>query len=461
MTVATKAAKRNSATLHATSSARGASNRRLRVLFVCPRFAPSNAADSHRVRLLLPHLAYEGVDAEVLAVDPRDAGTPVDQWLEAQLPADVPVHQVRAWRPHGWGTRGLAQRAFVTLYNEGCRLLAERRFDLVFFSTTEFLLHLLGPVWQTRYGVPFFLDLQDPWVNDYYRNHPEVVPPGGRFKYGIVQTLHRAAERRVVPHAAGILAVSERYVRDLHTRYGSRAASMQSLVEAFPAEPAEFDGIVPSPSDVGANGSSFVWRYVGRGGADMHTAMSVFFEGWRTALGRSGLARTMRLETIGTTYAQPGHGGFLPSFVPVAQGFDLADRVTERPGRIGYRETLAALASADGLVVFGSDDPTYTASKLYPYLAARRPLVVICHRDSPMVRVMRATEGGICIPFDPADTTEALDTVSALLAEGPCLVPLREKGLAPYTAREQAHRLGEWLKMHVVGAAAPERVAST
>lgn len=428
----------------------GGSSRMLRVLFVCPRFAPSNAADSHRVRLLLPHLADAGVDAEVLAVDGRDAGAPVDPWLEERLPAGVPVHRVRAWPLRGWGTGGLAQRALGPLYNKGCRLLAERRFDLVFFSTTEFFVHTLGPAWQRRYGVPFCLDLQDPWVNDYYRTHREIVPPGGRLKYGIVHALHRVAEARVVPRASGILAVSERYVRDIRVRYGSRVATTPSLVEPFPAEPAEFDGSPPASISAKANGAPFVWRYLGRGGGDMNAAMSVFFQGWRLALDWHTPVECVRLEAVGTTYAHPGHAGFTTSFKPVAHRFGLADRVSEHPGRIGYRDALAALATAHGLLVFGSDDPTYTASKLYPYLLARRPLLVICHHESPIVRVMRETAGGVCIGFDPANPTDASEAVGALLADGPIVVPLDERGFEPYTARAQARRLGEWLQMRVV-----------
>ena len=39
----------------------------MRLLLVSPRFPPSSAADSQRLRLLLPHLASAGCKAEVLA----------------------------------------------------------------------------------------------------------------------------------------------------------------------------------------------------------------------------------------------------------------------------------------------------------------------------------------------------------------------------------------------------------
>lgn len=440
--------------LDALSALSATAGRRVRVLVVAPRFAPSNAPDSHRVRLLLPHLAAAGFDVDVLAVDPRDVGAPVDAWLEERLPAGVPVHRVRAWPLRGWGTGGLAQRALVPLYRRGSALLSQQRFDLVCFSTTEFLLHLLGPAWQSRHRVPFVMDLQDPWVNDYYSRHG-VVPPGGRLKHAVAAALHGAAERSVVPRAAGLLSVSAAYLQDLSARHGIRTSRIPSLVEPFPAEPSEMEGVLRSVHRVPARAlpcdTGFVWRYIGIAGPYMSTALSVFFEGWRLALQRApGPAGRMRLETIGTTYAQPGHRGFRSTVAPIAERAGLGGLVTEAPGRIGYRDMLGALSAADGLVVFGSDDSTYSASKLYPYLLAERPLVVICHRESPMVEVMNAARGGVCIPFDPTATSSAVERVAALLSVEPRVTDLDRDGLAPFTAAAQAARVAGWIRASVL-----------
>lgn len=417
----------------------------MRVLLVCPRFAPSNAADSHRARLLLPYFREQGIDVEVLAVDPRDVDGPVDPWLEAQLPEHVPVHRVRGWRLRGWGLGGLAQRAALPLLNYGSRLFSERAFDLVLFSTTEFLVHILGPVWQARHGVPFCMDYQDPWVNDYYRLHPEVEPPGGRLKHWLVDMLHRAAERRVVPRASGLLAVSEAYPQALDARYGDRMPAVPRIVLPFPSEPAEFRNQSPStPIERGAD--SFIWRYVGRAGPDMKRAIRTFFDGWRTAqsLGASP-AHGMRLETFGTTYANPSHSGFAFSVAPLADEYGLSHQVTEEPGRIGYRQMLDKLLTADGLVLFGSDDPAYTASKLYPYLLSRKPLLVICHERSSIATVMEAAGGGKCVTFSSDESAQSAARVAAVLASVPEIAPLNMHAFEPYTARIQARQISAWL----------------
>src|ERR1700721_1071767 len=91
------------------------------VLIVSPRFPPINAADVHRVRT---SLAY--------------------------------------YRRFGW----LSYRSLLPLYRAGSRLFRERRYDVVFFSTTVFMSFVLGRLWKRRFGCKIVYDFQDPWYSD-------------------------------------------------------------------------------------------------------------------------------------------------------------------------------------------------------------------------------------------------------------------------------------------------------
>lgn len=423
------------------------SSRILRVLAVSPRFAPINGADTHRLRLLLRHAASSGWRAEVLAVDAADVVGPIDPWLKEQLPAGVPVHRVRAWHIKGWGLNGLAQRSVWPLYRKGNELLASGRFDLVFFSSTEFALHVLGPLWKRKFGVPFCMDYQDPWVNDYYRLHPDVMPPGGLFKYAIADRLHRAMEGFVVPACSGFLAVSQNYLTDLGRRYGSEVTDKPMLVRPFPAEPAELDAFTGQISKAGATGAALTWRYVGRGGPDMARAASAFFLAWRQAVGEGALTSTsVHFEASGTSYAAAGQGA--KTFEPLVAGTGIASQVRENTDRIGYSEMMLKLVESDALVVFGSDDPTYTASKIYPYLLASKPLLAIFHESSSVVRLMREVGGGVCVTFNERTALEAL---AAKIGEAwfswdrHCHeVRLDPIAFAPYTAHSQAKEMRKW-----------------
>lgn len=419
----------------------------IRILAISPRFAPTNGADTHRIRLLLNHAAASGWEAEVLAVDAVGVVGPIDQWLAVSLPANVPVHRVRAWQLRGWGLNGLAQRSFWPLYRKGCELLASGRFDLVFFSTTEFALHVLGPLWKRKYGVPFCMDYQDPWVNDYYRMHPEVTPPGGRFKYAIADRLHRVMERYVVPACSGYLAVSQGYLADLKRRYGNDASGKPMLVRPFPAEPAELKALETHVNAEGMASTYMIWRYIGRGGPDMARAARAFFHAWGQAIDGGILsASSVCFQALGTSYAAAGTGE--KSLEPLVEGTRLASLVWENPDRLGYSVMLEKLLESDALVVFGSDDPAYTASKIYPYLMAGKPLLAIFHENSSVVRLMHEVGGGICVTFNERTTSDELAAAigRAWFEQGQFghAVKLDAVAFEPYTAKSQALELAEW-----------------
>ena len=420
----------------------------LRVLCVSPRFVPTNAADMHRLRLLLRHCRAAGWEAEVLAVAAADVPGPQDDFLTALLPEGLVVHRVRASLPSR-PLATLALRAGPGLWRAGDRLLATGRFDLVFFSTTEFLVHLFGVSWRRSHGVPFCMDFQDPWVSSYYHDHPQVTPPGGRFKYALMSLLDRWAEARVVRACAGFLAVSASYVDALAQRYGERINSRPVLIRGFPGEPGELAAARDDqPVELA------LWRYIGRGGEDMHTALRGFLAAWARA-GREGtpLPEGLRVEARGTAYAAGARA--LPTLQSLADAAGCAG-FSEYPSRIPYREVLALLQRSGALVVFGSDDPAYTASKIYPYLLAGRPLLVICHRDSPLVALLQAVGGAICVTFRPGEPPAQLaaDIFSAWFAAEAWRqpLPLDHDAFLPHTAARQAEDVGHWLRACVADA---------
>lgn len=418
-----------------------------RVLVVCPRFAPVNAADSHRVRLLLPHAAASGWDAEVLAVEADDVPGPKDDWLLQQLPPSVPVHRVHSSKWIAAFCNGLALRTLLPLHAAGDALLATGRFDLVFFSTTDFLLTLLGPLWRQKHGIPFCMDYQDPWVNDYYVRNPSAPRPGGVFKFALMQLLDQWAERRVVAACSGFLSVSASYITALQQRYGAAVSGKPVLVSGFPGEPAEFAAPPMAEGQVGGVADSMVWRYIGRGGADLSKAASAFFQAWQLA-SEAGVmgAESLRFEALGTSYAEPGRA--VPTIAPLAAGTQLQQLVTEQTGRLAYSTALQKLVQSDALVVFGSDDPAYTASKLYSCLLARRPLLVILHRQSPAVAFLQAAGGAVCVTFE-SDTlvTELAQAIYRQWFAGSQYrkqLPLDCAAFEPFTAAAQARSVNAW-----------------
>ncbi len=421
-----------------------------RVLIVSPHFPPTNAADMHRVRMVLPFLKDNGWEAEVIAVNPEAVAAPLDEWMAEGLPPDVPVHRIKAlglaWSAvPGLGTLGF--RALPAVRRKGEELLSSRRFDLVYFSTTQWPVHLAGPAWKKRHAVPFAMDYQDPWVNDYYRQHPEVVPPGGRLRYGLAAALNRWMEPRVLRESRGYTSVSAAYPRQLHERY-AWAAGIPHEVIPFPGSERDFERVrkesEPQKQFDTDDGREH-WVYVGRGGKDMETAARALFAALAAESSWSaGLRNGVRIHFIGTSYAPAGKGR--PSIAPIAAEFGLQDMVMENTDRISYRETLRCLTQADALLALCSNDPGYTASKIYPCLLAGKPLLAICHEKSGVAQVIAEAGGAVCATFgqsgDPVATAAAAignDWLSE--CQWQRTRPLNRNGLEKYLERRSAKQL--------------------
>jgi hypothetical protein len=439
-----------------------------RVLIVSPHFPPANYPDMHRVRQSLPYLYEFGWDAVTLAVDAGSVEGAMDPDLLATVPAGAEVHRVRALdvrRTRRFGLGSLALRALPALRREGTRLLAAaaaagRPFDLVYFSTTQFPVTVLGPLWKRRFGVPYVIDVQDPWRSDHYLTQPRTQrPPKFWFSYRLDAALEPVAMRGV----AGIVSVSQSYCDVLQARYPASVRPERCLVLPFGGPEADFEALADlapaNPFFTPAPGTTNV-VYVGRGGHDLAKAARAVFgalaDGLRDA---PALFGPVRLHFVGTEYAPDGQGR--RTLAPLAAAFGVADRVAEHTGRIPYFQALHLIRQADLALVPGSDDPAYTASKLYPYILARRPLMAVFHEQSSVVRVLGETRAGDAVVFnegtDPADLRARTGAAwSGLLARLPFVPDTDWAAFEPYTAREMTRKQAQFFD-RIVGPAGVAR----
>lgn len=372
----------------------------------------------HRVRQSLPYIRAEGWEPVVLAVDPDRCNAPRDPMLMKTVPEDVRVVRTSAFdrkKTRRFGLGDLALRSLLHMIRAGDRLLEDEPFDLVYFSTTAFSLAALGPRWQRRFGVPFVLDLQDPWLSDYYDRPAAPPPPGGRLKYGASRALARVLEPHAMRHVSHVIAVSPEYPEMLKRRYPWMRRA-QFTVLPFGAPELDFevlDRVAVRQSVFDPDDGLQHWVYAGRAGGDMERALTVLFTALRGVREtRPERVARLRLHFVGTDYAYGGRAR--KTVEPVARACGVDDLVDERPRRIAYFEALRCLVDADALVVPGSDDPGYTASKIYPYILARKPMLGVFHEKSSLVEVVRSSQSGTVVTFGEG---EDLTTVARRVRE--------------------------------------------
>jgi len=78
---------------------------------------------------------------------------------------------------------------------------------------------------------------------------------------------------------------------------------------------------------------------------------------------------------------------------PIAVELGVGDLVAEHAARVDYLTAVRIQTDAHALLLLGSSEPHYTASRLYPALAARRPLLALYHDASSVVEICGATRG--------------------------------------------------------------------
>jgi hypothetical protein len=415
-----------------------------RVLIVCPQFPPVNAADCQRVRMSLPYLREFGWEAHVLAVDPREVEGLQDPDLECTIPADTSITRVRGiplWLTRKFGFGGLWFRIGRKLQYVGTRLLRQQPFDLVYFSTTIFSAMSLGPKWRKKFAIPYVIDLQDPWVSDYY-TRTGVRPPGGRLRYALAQWKARQSEPRVIREAAHIIAVSPAYVEALQRRYPDVPAR-QYTVLPFAASRADFEVAENRRATHGNfdREDGFVhWVYLGRGGADLAVALRGLFSALAELRVTNPSVNRLRLHFVGTSYAAKGQAR--ETIRPIAREMGVEDLVIEQTDRLGFLNGLVLLQTADVILIVGSDDPGYSASKVYPCVMAQRPLLAILHEASPAAAIISKCRAGEVVSFSSqekaASLAARLQPILGKLLDNPRdAVPQTDwLAFAPYTARE-------------------------
>lgn len=278
---------------------------------------------------------------------------------------------------------GVGWRAFRPLYRAGLNLLHADKFDLVYITTTQFLLFCLGALWQRRTGVPYVLDFQDPWV----KTDKRYVTTTQSWKSWLNQSIAPTLERFAVRRAAGITAVSPLYLEQLRSRH-PRAQSLSSdRADAVPFGALQRDLDVDSEL-VDRSGARRI-IYIGAGGNIMAKSFARICELISKATGE--LRVCVSIELYGTDTGW--HEG-MPKFMErIAARYLSGNVVMERPNPIPYTLAMAKITAADGLLVLGVDDPAYMPSKLFTYALTGKPLLACLHNASQADRYFEELPG--------------------------------------------------------------------
>ena len=365
-----------------------------RAIIVSPYFPPSTLAGVHRARILAKYLPACGWEAVIFCVDHRHHEQRLDPDLATLLSSETRVVKVQAWpkticRALGIGDLGI--RGYSGLRSAIRAFLEREGADLLFITALPGFPLVMGPGIKRRYGIPFIADYQDPWLPADYRSARPFT------RAWLLYRMAALAEPYALRSADHVTAVSELTNTLVRSRYPWLPCHRFSAVP-IGGDAADFDSlrsgerscswIVRAPGDI-------VISYVGNVWTRAHRTLETVFAAIATLKrGKPQLYSRLRLIFVGSSNQPVDSASEV--VMPLARGAGIAEIVQEEPRRVPYLDALNIMLRSDILLMLGSDEPHYTASKLFPALLAQRPLLGIFHEESSVCPIAEDV-GGVCL----------------------------------------------------------------
>lgn len=424
-----------------------------RCLIISPHFPPSTLAGVHRARHLAKHLPHHGWDPEVICIDPKQHVEMLDPELARLVPDSVRIVQAGALpialtRPFGLvGEIGL--RGFFHLRASIARSINDTRPDAILITGSPFYPMLLAGWIKRTWGIPVVLDFQDPWVSNEGASRTRWSK--GWFSYRLAVALEPLAVRG----ASWITSVSDRQNSEMASRYPDLDSSRMSAI-VIGGDPTDF-GFLRDRAEISDGSHNFTFSYVGTALPRSTPLLAALFAGVAELRRRDPeFANRLKFRFVGTSN-QPG-GGQDYRVKPLAEAAGVADLVFEEPGRVPYLDALSILATTDATMMIGSDEPHYTASKIYPFLMAARPFISIFHRESSAHSTLAKAGGGIALAFEDKRELDVLalsvaQAIKTIVSDEASLGKIDPTSYDEFTARAIAGRYAEIFEL-ISGASA-------
>ena len=255
--------------------------------------------------------------------------------------------------------------------------------DIVLAMTDPPIEGIAGAFIARLSGRPFVYNVRD--------MYPDMAVGGSIVRPGTFTARWEAMHRWALRHAARVIVLGE----DMRDRIVAKGIDPARVVVSR-------DGIiipetVPSPDNTVAGEIRGDFRF-----ALVHAGNVGFYGAWQTLI---SAVRMLEKEGVGLVFI--GEGAMKPQVEAMTEGCRAVRFLPFRPAS----EVPLVLSSGDMHVVTVKRglEGVVVPSKLYPTLAAGRPVLGVAPEESDVVRIIRRTGCGIAAnPDDPASVAEAI-----------------------------------------------------
>lgn len=304
------------------------------------------------------------------------------------------------------------------MYRLLCEHARQKTIDLVHITIPSNYQALLGRLFWENHRIPYIVDYIDPWVPESDQGVGFLSKAWTSFK--LAELLEPVAVARV----SGIAGITKGYFSGVVHR-NPHLRDVPKFAYKMGCSQVDYEKARQLHVPVRRLEKNCLEQQIVYAGALLPKAV----EPMRCLLQALAIANSsklrdhpIRLICLGTGNAKDDPSSY--QVLPIAHAAGAEKWVLEYPERHPYLEVLATLAAADGLLIVGSTEPHYSPSKLFETILARRPLLVLLHRQSEATEILNNAGGGTAVTFDSTlDKTQLIKECVRVFSNWPTSTP--------------------------------------
>ncbi|MGD2109227.1 MAG: glycosyltransferase [Phycisphaerae bacterium] len=305
------------------------------------------------------------------------------------------------------------------------RLVRSEQIDVVYSTYSPASNHLLAGWIKRRTGLPWVSDYRDLWVDDY-------CYAKGKLR----EWADRRLQQRMLEEADAVVAVNEEQADILASHVPSQRDKFFTVPNGV--DLADFDGIDRAEVRERLHGPEhrFVLTFTGQ--FTSRRVSDALFDAVGSFAGRVRKeAREFELRIVGVISAE------------LRRRFESARIPLATTGFLPHDEAVEQMISADALLLLtptGRNASTLTTGKVYEYLAAGRPILLVGPEENVARRLIRRFDAGLCARPDRDEILGALERLWQAWSANALPSMSRRKELEPFTRRYLTGRLAHILE---------------
>lgn len=404
------------------------------LLIIYPHWPPSNLAGVHRPRLIANYLEDFGWHPVVLTVRPEYYEEKPDWDLCKTVSGKVEVHYTNAFRvtkPRLIGDIGL--RAFWQIYQAAIQIIKQKKIDFIWIPIPSFYTALIGRLLYEKTKIPYGIDYIDPWVRDITgrRDWRHVLSNGlakilepiaikkaalitGVAEEYYMPALSRNFKKEEIISAGGVsespAGNSEREEENFNGRKTTKQTNKSTIRQIFhlrlpirvsrrkegtlmnPIHHLAFPyGFDPRDHQIKLENVELPWQdipnckplvYAGAFLPNSRLFIECLFKAIADLIREKQWDENCHLFFLGTG-SYPGK-----SIAEYAIENGIERYVHEVRERFPFLHILNFLSAAFGVMVIGSTEKHYTASKTYQAIMSKRLVLAVLHEESSAVQAL-------------------------------------------------------------------------